>query len=208
MGERVSRALGAALLPVARFAPAHGAGERSTGFDIESFIFCFAIGGIGSVLYNALARRELHPVPATERYATRHRLHALALMTPYFSFPLLYALPWNVIYAGITALAIGATLNVLCRPELGRKTLLGGSLLLVLYAAFMVALVVFAPGYIDQVWNLADLSGVLIAGIPLEELAFGFAFGTYWAGLYEHFSWRTAGAQATSPFASSSGHHV
>jgi hypothetical protein len=181
---------------------------QRTGFDIESFIFCFAIGGIGSVLYNALARRELHPVPATERYATRHRLHALALMTPYFSFPLLYALPWNVIYAGITALAIGATLNVLCRPELGRKTLLGGSLFLVLYAAFMAVLVAFAPGYIDQVWNLGDLSGVLIAGIPLEELAFGFAFGTYWAGLYEHFSWRTTGARATSPFALSRGHHV
>lgn len=181
---------------------------QRTGFDIESFIFCFAIGGIGSVLYNALARRELHPVPAAERYATRHRLHALALMTPYFSFPLLYALPWNVIYAGITALAIGATLNVLCRPELGRKTLLGGSLFLVLYAAFMVVLVAFAPGYIDQIWNLADLSGVLIAGIPLEELAFGFAFGTYWAGLYEHFSWRASGARATFPFASSSGHHV
>jgi hypothetical protein len=181
---------------------------QRTGFDIESVVFCFAIGGIGSVLYNAVARRELHPVPAAERYATRHRLHALALVTPYLSFPLLYALPWNPIYAGIGALAIGATLNVLCRPELGRKTLLGGSLFLALYAAFMVALVVFAPGYIDQVWNLADLSGVLIAGIPLEELAFGFAFGTYWAGLYEHFSWRTAGAQATSPFASSRGHHV
>ena len=181
---------------------------QRTGFDIESFVFCFAIGGIGSVLYNALARRELHPVTAAERHSARHRLHALALMTPYFSFPLLYALPWNPIYAGIAALAIGATLNVLCRPELGRKTLLGGLLFLALYAAFMVLLVVFAPGYVERVWNLAGLSGVLIAGIPLEELAFGFAFGTYWAGLYEHFSWRTAGAQATSLFASSRGHHV
>jgi hypothetical protein len=24
----------------------------------------------------------------------------------------------------------------------------------------------------------------------LEELAFGFAFGLYWAGIYEHFTWR------------------
>ena len=29
-----------------------------------------------------------------------------------------------------------------------------------------------------------------------------------WAGLYEHLSWRTTGARATSPFASSRGHHV
>jgi hypothetical protein len=50
-------------------------------------------------------------------------------------------------------------------------------------------LIFFAPGYIEQVWNLHALSGVLPSGIPLEELAFGFAFGLYWAGIYEHFTW-------------------
>jgi hypothetical protein len=30
---------------------------------------------------------------------------------------------------------------------------------------------------------------VLIYGIPLEELLFGFAFGLYWTGVYEHFTW-------------------
>ena len=165
---------------------------QRTGFDIESFIFCFAIGGIGAVLYNALAHRELRPVPAVERLSTRHRLHALALMTPYLAFPLLFALPWNPIYAGISALAIGAAATVSCRRELARKTLFGGLLFLGLYAAFMASLVLFVPGYIEQVWNLPDLSGVVIAGIPLEELAFGAAFGMYWTGLYEHFTWKHA----------------
>ena len=89
----------------------------------------------------------------------------------------------------------------------GRKTLLGGLLFLVLYAAFMVLLVLFTPGYIERVWNLGDLSGVLIAGIPLEELAFGFAFGMYWSGLYEHFSWRAIDARTASPLVSHRGHH-
>jgi len=166
---------------------------RRTGFDLESLIFCFAIGGIGSVLYDAFARREPGPVPPAERHSARHRLHALALATPFVAFPLLYALPWNPIYPGIAALAIGAASNVLCRPDLGRKTLLGGAMFLSLYASLMALLVVFAPGYIEQVWNFPDLSGVLFVGIPLEELAFGFAFGMYWAGLYEHFSWRATG---------------
>ena len=90
----------------------------------------------------------------------------------------------------------------------GRKTLLGGLLFLVLYAAFMVLLVLFTPGYIERVWNLGDLSGVLIAGIPLEELAFGFAFGMYWSGLYEHFSWRAIDARTASLLVSHRGHHV
>ena len=171
---------------------------QRTGFDIESFIFCFAIGGIGCVLYNAFARHDLRPVSARERHSARHRFHALALMTPYLTFPLLYVLGWNPIYPGIVALAIGAGSTVACRSELARKTLIGGILFLALYALFMVFLVVFTPGYIEQVWNLADLSGVLITAIPAEELAFGFTFGMYWSSLYEHFSWHAIAARSTS----------
>jgi len=45
---------------------------------------------------------------------------------------------------------------------------------------------------IAQVWNLPALSGVPVRGIPLEELLFGFAFGMYWTGVYEHLTWRGA----------------
>lgn len=161
-----------------------------TGFDLESLIFCFAIGGIGSLLYNALARHEARAVPDVERHSVRHRLHGVALATPFLAFPPLYVLPWNPIYPGIVALALGAGANVLCRPDLARKTLLGGALFLTLYTIFVLLLVVFAPGYIEQVWNLPALSGVLVARVPLEELAFGFSFGMYWSGIYEHFAWK------------------
>lgn len=43
-------------------------------------------------------------------------------------------------------------------------------------------------------WNLADLSGVLIVGVPMEELIFGFAFGVCWSGIYEHVAWQAAHA--------------
>jgi hypothetical protein len=181
---------------------------QRTGFDLESLVFCFALGGIGSVLYDALSRREPAAMPRAERDLARHRLHAVALATPYVAFPLLYPLPWNPIYPGIAALALGAGANVLCRRDLGRKTLLGGSLFLGLYALFMATLALFAPGYIERVWNLPALSGVLIAGIPLEELAFGFAFGMYWAGLYEHFTWRQAAPRgARAAFSAHGGQH-
>jgi len=29
----------------------------------------------------------------------------------------------------------------------------------------------------------------VIAGIPLEEILFGLAFGMYWTGVYEHLAW-------------------
>jgi hypothetical protein len=171
---------------------------RRTGFDIESVIFCFAIGGIGAFLYDAFTGRELQAVPDGERHSARHRFHRVALAAPFIMFLPLYMLPWNPIYAGITALAIGGVSNMLCRPDLARNTIIGGVAFLGLYAVFMTMLLIFVPGYIEEVWNLSALSGVRVAGIPSEELAFGFSFGMYWAGVYEHFAWRQDVTKAMS----------
>src|SRR3990167_2463961 len=40
---------------------------RTTGFDIESLIFCFGIGGVGAVLYNVLTKQELRPVEGEDK---------------------------------------------------------------------------------------------------------------------------------------------
>jgi hypothetical protein len=162
---------------------------QRTGLDVESLIFCFAIGGIGAVLYHTLAGERLAPMDAAEHRHRRHRFHRLALLLPYVLFVPLYFLPWNPIYPSILCLVIGAVATVICRPDLKWKTFIGGFLFLALYAVFMLGLRWFTPGYIEQVWNLPALSGVLIYGIPLEELLFGFTFGLYWTGVYEHFTW-------------------
>ena len=162
---------------------------QRTGFDIESLIFAFAIGGIGTVLYDTLTRHQLVSISPAERAAPTHRLHLAALLLPFMAFVPLYFLPWNPIYAVLVCLILGALASVWCRPELKRKTLIGGLLFLGLYAAFMLGLKWFAPGYIEAVWNLAALRAGQIYGIPVEELLFGFAFGLYWSGVYEHFSW-------------------
>jgi len=44
------------------------------------------------------------------------------------------------------------------------------------------------------VWNLGDLIAWRPAGLPLEELLFGFGFGMYWSSIYEHVTWRQRGA--------------
>ena len=162
---------------------------QRTGFDVESFIFSFAIGGIGTVLYDTVTKRHLAPVSTPMRGAPMHRFHLAALLLPLVAFVPLYFLPWNPIYAVLVCLTVGATASVVCRPDLRRKTLIGGFLFLGLYGIFMLGLRWFAPGYIAAVWNLPALSGMLLHGVPLEELLFGFAFGSYWSGVYEHLTW-------------------
>lgn len=164
---------------------------QTTGFDLESLIFCFGIGGVGAVLYNILTGRKPAPVDIHERENNKHRFHVAALLSPIAIFAALYFAPWNPIYPAIVAMLAGAIATMVCRPEMKTKTLIGGVLFLTYYAAFMLALKWLAPGYIESVWNLETLSGIAAYGIPLEELMFGFAFGMYWAGAYEHLTWKT-----------------
>ena len=163
---------------------------QRTGFDIESLIFCFAIGGVGSILYNIFTGRRLRKMGEAARHHHRHRFHVLALGAPVVVFPALYFLPWNPIYPGIVAMFVGAIATMCCRPDLKLKTLAGGALFAGYYLLFMLGLKWTAPGYIEAVWNLGDLSGVNLYGIPLEELLFGFTFGMFWTGVYEHVTWR------------------
>jgi hypothetical protein len=101
---------------------------RRTGFDLESFIFAFAIGGTGTVLYGTLTRKRLVRVSPANRASPYHRLHLGALMLPIATFAALFLLPWNPIYAVLLSLTLGALASVMCRPELRRKTLAGGLL--------------------------------------------------------------------------------
>jgi hypothetical protein len=141
-------------------------------------------------------------MPPRERELQRHRRHRVALFVPVVTFVGLYWLPWNSIYPAIVALAAGGVATALCRPDLARKTLVGGGIFFGFYAIFMAALLIFAPGYIERVWNLPQLTGIRPFGIPLEELLFGFTFGMYWTSAYEHLMWRsTSRAGRTHPSA-------
>ncbi len=163
---------------------------QRTGFDIESFIFSFAIGGIAAVLYNIIRHKRMEVLPEEERRHWRHHWHQWALAAPFVLFPILYFLPWNPIHAGIAAMVLGAIAVVFCRPDLTSNTLVGGILFLALYTVFLLGLKWSAPGYIEQVWNFSALTGVRVYGLPLEELLFGFSFGLMWTGIYEHFMWK------------------
>ena len=163
---------------------------QRTGFDIESLIFCFAIGGVAAVLYNIITGQNLKPISFDERTQMRHRYHRAFLLLPAITFPMLYVLPWNPIYPAIAAMAFGGAATAACRSDLKSKTLVGGALFAGYYIVFMLMLVWTAPGYIARVWNLPALSGFMPLGIPLEEILFGFAFGTYWSGIFEHLTWQ------------------
>ncbi len=161
-----------------------------TGFDIESLVFTFAIGGTGSVLYKLVYKRGDTRMEMSEMHHRRHKYHLYILTSPIPIFLLLAIFTdLNHIYCGIIAMFAGALLTLYCRPDLKWKIWIGGLLFLIYYFLFFISLVLVFPDYVAQVWNLKVLSGILILGIPLEELLFAFSFGMLWSSLYEHILW-------------------
>lgn len=164
---------------------------RKTRFDVESILFSFAVGGIAAIVYEAFWGVNRKKVFIHEQHQSRHRIHKLALISPIISFFLLYTFTsLNPIYSSILAMIVGAIATWYCRPDLASAMRTGSILFLVLYfVVFLVGFVWLFPGYIEAVWNLPAISGMLIAGVPIEELLFAASLGAMWSSVYEHFHW-------------------
>jgi hypothetical protein len=164
---------------------------RCTGFDLESLLFSFAIGGIVFAAYDGLAGTAPNVSMRAERHDRRHRYHlAIVVAAPVVFLVLLAITSLNPIYAAALGLVTGFVATLYCRPDLWAKMLVSGGLFLLLYFVVFAAFNSAFPGYVAAVWNLSALSGAIVAGVPLEELLFAFTFGLYWSSVYEHFTWK------------------
>jgi hypothetical protein len=164
---------------------------RRTGFDLESLLFSFAIGGIVFSAYHVLFGRAPSRSIAHERSHSRHRYHLLAVVSaPLLFLILLTFTRLNPIYSAAIALVGGFLATLYCRLDLWLKMAVSGLLFLLLYFVTFFAFNLAFPGYVQAVWNLREVSGLLVWGVPLEELMFAFTFGLYWSSVYEHLAWR------------------
>ena len=151
---------------------------------IESFLLMFFIGGLGSIVYEvALKKRSLrHYMCCAERCYCY-----LSLAVALASFIIiLRAFPsWNIIYPSVFACLAGGLFAFIVYPKLRAHILFGGIAFMALYWISLAAIEAFLPGWISATWNLSTLSGMTLLKVPLEEVLFGFAFGTLWSPLYE-----------------------
>lgn len=164
---------------------------QKTHFDLESFIFSFALGGIAFVIYEWFFPARHERISAAEMYSPRHRYHLWALFSaPIIFLTLLIVTSINPIHATTITLFSGGLLTWYCRPDLKKRMLVSALIFLTVYFAWFLILVALYPGYVEKVWNLEAISGILIAGIPLEELLFALGVGFLWSSIYEHVAWR------------------
>jgi hypothetical protein len=161
-----------------------------TGFDLESLIFSFAVGGIGSVIYETIFKVTHVKMSEREILKKKHRFHLFGLFSPIIVFlPLHLFTSLNPIYSVSIAMVVGGIFAMICRPDLRKKVMTGGSLFLGLYFVFFLSFNLAYPDAVENYWNTSAISGKSIWGIPFEELLFAFTFGMLWSSAYEHIFW-------------------
>ncbi len=154
------------------------------GADIESFVLMFLLGGLAAAAYEFVIKKyEFHHYECCKKVCVCY-LSLTAALTAFIV--LTRAFPsWNIIYPSILGCLAGGIFAFLVYPELRLHIFLGGVIFMILYWATLVISELFLPGWIAATWKLSAISGITTLKVPLEEVLFGFAFGTLWAPLYE-----------------------
>ncbi len=108
-----------------------------TGFDIESLIFSFGIGGIAAVFYNRIFNVSENRVFSHEHRSSRHRYHLIAILSaPVILAILLLATPLNPLHSAIIAMIAGGVATWYCRPDLKKKMLVSAFIFLGIYFVY------------------------------------------------------------------------
>jgi hypothetical protein len=162
-------------------------------FDIESVIFCFAIGGIAAGLFNVVTRRPIVIPVKRPKNLRWQQWHNAALASGPLLFAVLLVITNRPLIAGVIAMTIAAALRMVILPSLRFKVLFGSVLFASCYAGMLAVLRAIAPGYLAQVWSARALALGWIGWMPVTELAFAISFGLFWSGLYEQLVWTISG---------------
>lgn len=152
-----------------------------TGFGgIEDFLFIFFIAGIATCIYEHSFKEKI-------KFKKSYKPHIKAFFACLISFFLFaHFLPWNLLYSFIFSYIVGTIVLCFERKDLVKHSLLGGFAFLIIYVLIFVLFNLLFPNFINQYYNLGNLSGIIWLKIPLEEFLFAFCFGTMWAPIYEY----------------------
>lgn len=153
--------------------------------SIEDFIFSFAVGGIIAVIYELFMKGKVKHQRLCNCY-NGEILHGLILGVGVIVIFLTYTiLKINFMYAVYLGVLTDIILIVIARVDLIRKVVYSGLLFGLLYFLFFSTFLLLVPGFVKH-WNLENLSGVVLLGVPIEEVIWAIGVGGLLGPIYEY----------------------
>ncbi len=143
---------------------------------LEDMLFAFGTGVFTWLFATAVLRGRIAirlALPTVVRWLIISNLLGISLF-------ILFRLSGIPLMASIScSMTVVGVLLVSLRPQFWTMSLLGGFAFPVIYMVLASWVFSIWPNLISQ-WNIANLSGVLLLGVPVEELEWAFGFGIMW----------------------------
>jgi hypothetical protein len=149
---------------------------RRIGFGVEDIIFVAGLAAFTSTAYAAAFNRTYAPLTDTGLRASVFRAAVLFALAGALLLVTL-AVGITSIYGTCLVMTAAACTIIRQRPDLRFPTLLGGCLSAAVYFLLCLAADFLMPGLFKNMWHTDKLLNIFIAGVPLEELLYGFSAG-------------------------------
>lgn len=148
----------------------------------EDFIFGFAAGGWGSVIYETYLKRRLRKGPPHHYWIVP--MLALSL---YLSVKVGTANGLNSIYSSAIGLLLPALLIIIIRRDLLADAIFSGLIFGSVLAIYETAIILLSPSYPERFFLLHD-QVLTIGKAPVTEVIWGFCAGAIFGVIYEFYS--------------------
>lgn len=156
--------------------------DQKIRVGIEDFLWAAAVGGIASVVGELLLKEKL----ATMRSRPRERHYApFAVIVALFVGLELWH-PDKTMYNTIIAFAVGAVVIAFLRSDLIPLMLISAVSFTALYFFLFLCLLFLYPDFVRRFYNIPNLMGIYVFGVPIEELLFAATGGAIWSVAYEY----------------------
>lgn len=142
---------------------------------VEDFLHLLFLGGVAGTVWQAVSNCGYYDTSKLPWWSVPLGLGVCAF---YFLYPSIILFHWMPLGFGLSTL-----LYLLFDPKLAKPVLLNGALTLAIFVLFF-AIFWNYPSW-AQAYNNANLIGIRLNGIPIEEFVYFFLAGTWWSVGYE-----------------------
>jgi lycopene cyclase-like protein len=150
---------------------------------IEDFLWAGAVGGIASVVGEIVLKEKL--AARRKEHRKKHYAPFIVMLVVFLILHFFY--PAKNIYSTAIAFVVCAIVVAFLRSDLIPTMFVGASVFTILYFLLFVYFLALYPGFIDRYYNLSNISGIRLLGVPIEELMFAASGGAVWSVAYEYF---------------------
>ncbi|MBI4155840.1 MAG: hypothetical protein HY507_01240 [Candidatus Zambryskibacteria bacterium] len=154
-------------------------------FGLEGYSFGFFMGGIAAVIYEEIfGKRFSKSIGKTGIWFLFCLLLCFIVAILFFIF----LLDINSIYTTSMVMIATALGIIYIRKDLLVDAIVSGlSMGMVMFLSYIIFLYFF-PEAIGRWWKIENVSGILVRGIPIEELIWAFGWGMLGGPAYEFFA--------------------